>query len=155
MTGLAIFGVFFLMRSRLGLALRALGDDEIAASSTGVNLLLYKSIALMVSGFMASAMGAYYIQIVGTVNTTLFENLSFSLFPIFMVIIGGIRTFEGPIVGSIVFSLINYYVTGQFPGSTIDSLILSVTIIAVAVLLPRGLVPSLVSLRRHCRFRIT
>ncbi len=153
--GITIYGVYFLMRSRVGFALRALGDDELASSSLGINVLLYKSIALVASGFVASVAGAYYLQIIGTINTTLFQNLSFSLFPIFMVIIGGIGTFEGPIVGAVVFSLVNYYVTSQFPGSTIDTFVLSLMIIGVAVLLPRGLVSSVHELRRRTRTSIS
>jgi len=149
LAGITIFGAYFLMQSRVGFALRALGDDELASSSLGINVLLYKSIAVLTSGFIASAAGAYYLQIIGTINTTLFQNLNFSLFPIFMVIIGGIGTFEGPVLGAVVFSLINYYVTSQFPGSTVDTFILSLMIIGVAVLLPRGLVSSLHELRKR------
>jgi branched-chain amino acid transport system permease protein len=64
-----------------------------------------------------------------------------------MVIIGGIGTFEGPVLGAVVFSLINYYVTSQFPGSTIDTFILSLMIIGIAVLLPRGLVSSVAKVK--------
>lgn len=149
MTGLAIFIVYLLMQSRIGLALRAIGDGEVASSSIGINVLLYKTVALVVSGFLASVAGAYYLQIIGTVNTNLFENLSFSLFPIFMVIIGGSATFEGPIVGAIVFSFTNYYITTRFPSSTLDTLILSVLIMVVAVLMPKGIVSSIKGLLRR------
>lgn len=148
MAGLTIFGVYFLVRSRVGIALRAIGDDEVGSGSIGINVLYYKMIALVISGFVASVAGAYYLQILGTVNTTLFLNLNFSLFPIFMVIIGGLATFEGPIVGAIIFSLINYWLNSYFPGSTLDTLVLSLMIILVAVLLPRGILPSLRSALR-------
>ncbi len=143
MAGLTIFGVYFLVRSRVGIALRAIGDDEMGSGSIGINVLYHKMIALVVSGFVASTAGAYYLQIIGTVNTTLFLDLNFSLFPIFMVIIGGLATFEGPIVGAIIFSLINYWLTSEFPGSTLDTLVLSLMIIIVAVFVPRGILPSL------------
>lgn len=143
MAGLTIFGVYFLVRSRVGIALRAIGDDEIGSGSIGINVLYYKMIALVISGFVASTAGAYYLQIIGTVNTTLFLDLNFSLFPIFMVIIGGLATFEGPIVGAIIFSLITYWLTSDFPGSTLDTLVLSLMIIVVAVFVPRGILPSM------------
>ncbi|MDG6923600.1 MAG: branched-chain amino acid ABC transporter permease, partial [Nitrososphaerota archaeon] len=50
MTGFAIFVIFFMMRSRIGMALRSIGDDEVAAASAGVNVLRFKMIALIVSG---------------------------------------------------------------------------------------------------------
>src|SRR5438093_13089857 len=124
LAGITIFGAYVLMQSRVGFALRALGDDELASSSLGINVLLYKSIAVLTSGFIASAAGAYYLQIIGTINTTLFQNLNFSLFPIFMVIIGGIGTFEGPVLEAVVFSLINYYVQIQLRASTVYPFIL-------------------------------
>ncbi len=142
MAALTIFGVYFLVRSRVGVALRTIGDDEVGSESIGINVLYYKMIALVISGFLASIAGAYYLQIIGTVNTTLFLDLNFSLFPIFMVIIGGFATFEGPIVGAIIFSVINYWLTSEFPGSTLDTLVLSLMIIVVAVFVPRGILPS-------------
>ena len=140
LAALSIFGIFFLMRSRAGIALRAIGDSEIASSSLGINILLYKTIALVASGFLAALAGSFFIQYI-SIDSSLFLNLNYSLFPIFMVIIGGIGTFEGPILGAILFSLINYTLNNEFPGSTFDVLVFSLVIMVVAVLLPRGIVP--------------
>ncbi len=136
----AVFTVYFVMKSKLGLALRTLGNDEVAAVSIGTNVVLYKAMALMISGCMAAVAGLYYAEIAGTAETTVFQNLAFSLLPVFMVVIGGAGTLEGPIVGALLFSGLNYYVTSQFPGSTLDTFVLSLSIIAVAVYRPRGLV---------------
>jgi branched-chain amino acid transport system permease protein len=141
MSALAIFGTYFLMRSRVGIALRALGDDESASASLGVNTILYKTVALALSGFVAAVAGAYFLQLVGSVSTTGFDNLSYSLFPIFMVIIGGSGTFEGPIIGSVIFSVVDYSFTNYFKNTNFDVLFFSVVIMIVAVLLPRGIVP--------------
>jgi len=138
-----IIGIFFLLRSRVGIALRAIGDNETASSSLGINIVLYKSIALAISGFIASAAGCFFLLNLGTVSSTYFGDLTYSLFPIFMVIIGGIGTFEGPIVGSLIFSLIRYGAVTLFPGSTIDTPFFSLIIIIVAVLLPVGIAPSI------------
>jgi branched-chain amino acid transport system permease protein len=143
MVALMIFGVYFLVRSKVGIALRAVSDDEIGSGSIGINVLYYKTVALVVGGFAAAIVGAYYLQILGNVDTTLFLNLNFSLFPIFMVIIGGLGTFEGPIFGAIVFSLVDYWLTSALPGSTLDTFVLSLMIILVAVFLPKGVLPSI------------
>jgi branched-chain amino acid transport system permease protein len=140
-SGGSIFAIYFLMKSRIGLALRAMGDDENASSSLGVNTILYKTIALMVSGFIAALAGAYYVQIVGSVNTTEFGDLTYSLYPIFMVIIGGSGTFEGPVVGALIFSFIDYSFTDYFPNSNLAELFFAVVIMAVAVMIPKGVVP--------------
>ncbi len=142
LASLTILGVYILMRSKVGIALRAISDDEVGSASIGINVLYYKTIALVASGFVAAAAGAYYLQVLGDVDTTLFLNLNFSLFPIFMVIIGGLATFEGPIFGAIVFSLTDYWLTSALPGSTLDTFILSFLIIIVAVFLPKGVIPT-------------
>ncbi len=143
MTTAAIFGIFLLMRSRVGLALRAIGNDEQASSSLGVNIVVYKTIAVVVSGFIASVAGAYYLFLFGSVSSSSFEDLTLSLYPIFMVIIGGIGTFEGPIIGALIFSGIYYTGNTLFPGSTFDVPLFALIIMAVAVLLPLGIAPTL------------
>lgn len=152
LTGASIFAIFLLMQSRIGIALRAIGDDESASASLGVNPLLYKTFALCVSGFVGALAGGYFIQHF-SFNTTGFEDLTYSLFPIFMVIVGGIGTFEGPIVGALIFSVINYSVNADFPGTAYDVLLFSLVIMIVAVLVPKGLVPSSVKLVKKIRAR--
>jgi branched-chain amino acid transport system permease protein len=141
--GVIIFGIYIMMRSRIGIALRAIGDQETAALSLGVNAFLYKTFALALSGFLAAVAGGYFIQNI-SVDSTIFENLTYSLFPIFMVIIGGIGTFEGPIVGAVLFSAINYELDLIFPGSSYGVLLFSIIIMLVAVLVPRGIVPAII-----------
>lgn len=137
----ALLGVQLLMKSKVGFALRALGSDEVASSSLGVNVALYKAVALVVSGMLASLAGLYYLEIAGTADTTIFQNLSFSLLPLFMVIIGGTGTLDGPVVGALTFSVLNYFVTAEFPGSTLDVFVLSLAVVAIALFRPRGIVP--------------
>ena len=143
LTALTIFGIYFMMRSRIGMALRGVGDDEQVSATVGVNVLVFKTVALVASGVIAATAGSYYLSYILAVNTSIFLNLTFSLYPIFMVIIGGVGTFEGPIVGALLFSAITYEVNTYFPSSNIEVLIFSVVIMIVAVLLPKGLVPSL------------
>jgi branched-chain amino acid transport system permease protein len=149
-TTLSIFAIFLLMRSRIGIALRAVGDDETASASLGVNILMYKTVALVVSGFIGALAGGYFIQHF-SFNTTTFGDFTYSLFPIFMVIVGGIGTFEGPIAGALIFSVINYTVNADFPGTAYDVLLFSLVIMVVAVLVPKGLIPSAVKVAKRIR----
>jgi len=143
LTAATVFGIYFMMRSRIGMALRGVGDDEFASSTLGVNVFLFKTIALVGSGVITAIAGSYYLGYILAVNTSIFLNLTFSLYPIFMVIIGGIGTFEGPIIGALLFSAITYEVNTYFPSSDIEVLIFSIVIMAVAVLLPKGFAPSI------------
>lgn len=146
-TTLTVSTVYFVLKTRIGIALKAIGDDETVASSLGINPFKYKNIAFLISGFFASLAGGFYLQIVGTVSTTIFENLEFSLFPIFMVIIGGSGTFEGPLLGAVFFGIIDYYVTTLLPGTTVNDFILSLSIIVISLFLPNGIAPYLKKLR--------
>ncbi len=150
---ISILGTYLIMRTRIGVALRAIGDQETASSSLGVNILLYKTIALVLSGFLAAVAGGYFLQHI-SIDSTLFENLNYSLFPIFMVIIGGIGTFEGPILGAVLFSIINYALNGFFPGTSYDVLLFSLVIMIVAVALPKGVVPSIRKWRQMRRHQV-
>jgi branched-chain amino acid transport system permease protein len=150
---ISIFGTYLVMQTRIGVALRAIGDQETASSSLGVNTILYKTIALVLSGFLAAVAGGYFLQHI-SIDSTLFENLNYSLFPIFMVIIGGIGTFEGPIVGAVLFSVITYALNGIFPGTSYDVLLFSVVIMLVAVALPKGIVPSIRKRLQKSRSRV-
>jgi branched-chain amino acid transport system permease protein len=142
MAGLSIFGIFFLMRSPIGIALRGIGDDETAAATIGINVLQSKMIALVLSGFIASVAGAYYLGILGASNTSIFDDLTYSLFPAFMVVIGGIGSFEGPIVGALLFSAVSYGTVTYFQGSSFEVFAFSMMIMVVAVLLPKGIIPT-------------
>ena len=68
-----------------------------------------------------------------------------------MVVIGGIGTFEGPIIGTLIFGIVEYYSPTLFANSNADTLVFSLVIIVVAVVLPRGIVPSIVRVVRRDR----
>jgi ABC-type branched-subunit amino acid transport system permease subunit len=83
MTNCTIFGIYLLMRSRIRYPLKAIGEYEFAFSSLGVNILLFKSIALLAEGLIASIAGTYFLKCIGSINSTIFLNWTYSLFPMF------------------------------------------------------------------------
>jgi branched-chain amino acid transport system permease protein len=101
--------VYLFLRSKRGLALLAIRDNEVAAESQGVPVDRMKLAVYVVAAFGAGLAGALYF--VG--NLRISPNAAFSVnwtaFAIFMVVIGGIGRIEGPIVGAIVFWALNKY----------------------------------------------
>lgn len=95
----------FIMRSRIGHYLRAIRNDEIAARAMGVNTVRWKIFAFMVASGVAGVAGALYGHSVGLVSPVLGEFNEMAMIIIF-VVIGGMRTQAGPIVGAI---LIRYF----------------------------------------------
>lgn len=104
---LVVFGVLArnLARSKVGRAFAAIRDRDIAASVIGVNLTRYKVVAFAVSSFYAGVAGALVYTITGFIEPTSF-NLLLSVQYIAMVLIGGVATISGSIMGAFFITLL-------------------------------------------------
>jgi branched-chain amino acid transport system permease protein len=137
--------LFLLLRNRSGVALQAIRDDEEAAASLGVRVGRLKFVLFVLAGFGCGAAGAL-------ANTLFIQpqsifGVQWSAYLIFMVLVGGLGTFEGPIIGAILFFVIQY----EFADLGAWYLIgLGLIAVAFALLLPRGLW-SLINDRLHIR----
>ncbi len=95
--------VYLILRSRLGLALTAVRDSEPAAQSLGVSVLRAKVIVYLVAAFGCGTAGALiYLNLLRIQPDSAFS-INWTAYIIFIVVIGGIGTIEGPIVGTAVF----------------------------------------------------
>jgi branched-chain amino acid transport system permease protein len=94
---------YSILRSRIGLALTAIRDDEAAARSLGVNVLRMKILVWVIAAFGTGVAGAVIGLNQVRVDPTSAYTVNWTAFMIFIVVIGGIGTIEGPIVGTIVF----------------------------------------------------
>jgi branched-chain amino acid transport system permease protein len=95
--------VYALLRSRVGLALTAMRDDESAARSLGVNVLRMKILVWVVAAFGTGVAGAVIGLNQVRVDPSAAYTVNWTAFMIFIVVIGGIGTIEGPIVGTLIF----------------------------------------------------
>lgn len=89
-----------LARSRIGRAFSAIRDRDIAAEIMGIDLTRYKVIAFAVSSFYAGVAGALLYTVTGFLEPTSF-NLTLSVFYVAMVLIGGVATISGSIMGAV------------------------------------------------------
>jgi branched-chain amino acid transport system permease protein len=94
---------YLLLRSRIGLALTAIRDDETAARSLGVNVLRAKVIVWVVAALGCGLAGAVTYLNLLRVQPDAAYDVNWSAYMIFIVVIGGIGTIEGPIIGAIIF----------------------------------------------------
>ena len=94
---------YVLLRSRVGLALAAIRDDETAARSLGVNVLRTKVLVWVVAALGCGLAGAVIYLNLLRIQPDAAYTVNWSAFMIFIVVIGGIGTIEGPIIGTIVF----------------------------------------------------
>jgi branched-chain amino acid transport system permease protein len=136
MTAFFVGLLFVLLRSRLGSSLQAIRDDEEAAASVGVRVVAGKRILFVLAALGCGAAGALTLANILFIEPTSIFSVNYSAFMIFMVLVGGLGTFEGPIIGAIVF----YVIQKQFGNDGTWYLVgLGATAIAFALLLPRGL----------------
>jgi branched-chain amino acid transport system permease protein len=102
--------VFFLLRSRRGLALSAIRDAEAAADSLGVDGFRTKLVVYVLTAFGTGMIGALiYLQKARISPDAAFSVLDWTAYVIFIVVIGGIGTIEGPIVGAVVLYVLQDY----------------------------------------------
>ncbi|HXR14489.1 MAG TPA: branched-chain amino acid ABC transporter permease [Solirubrobacteraceae bacterium] len=128
--------LFLLLRSRLGSSLQAIRDDEEAAASVGVRVVAGKRMLFVLAGLGCGAAGALTLANILFIEPTSIFSVNYSAFMIFMVLVGGLGTFEGPIIGAIIF----YFIQNQFSSNGTWYLVaLGGTAIAFALFLPRGL----------------
>jgi branched-chain amino acid transport system permease protein len=128
--------VYLLLRTRLGASLQAIRDDEEAAASVGISVMRAKRILYLLAAVGCGAAGALTLANTLFIQTQAVFGVQWSAYMIFMVLVGGLGTVEGPIVGAIVFFLIQnkfadygaWYLVG-----------LGATAIVFALFLPRGL----------------
>jgi branched-chain amino acid transport system permease protein len=98
--------MYWLLRSRLGLALTAIRDSEVAAESQGVNVRGVKFGVYVLSAGGCGLVGAlYYLNALRIAPNAAFD-VGWTAAIIFIVVIGGIGTLEGPIVGTLVYFLL-------------------------------------------------
>lgn len=147
----ALTAVLLLARSRYGLALRALGDSENAASAVGIEAASIRRVALMLSaGIIGLAAGAYYIQVLQVNPGTAF-GINWVAVVIFVVVLGGIGTIEGPIIGTAVYFVLrdSFAELGELYFVLMGALAIIVTIFA-----PNGLWGLIRSLLRKDLFPV-
>lgn len=139
-TVLTVVSTYLIVKSPLGLGMRAIHDDESAASSLGVNPLKYKMYAFVVSSFMAGATGAIYAQFTLYVNPESTLDVVWMIDTLVVVILGGMGTMLGPVLGAALFVGLD---TGlrALPGAAGDfaTTVEGLLIILFIVFVPSGL----------------
>ena len=128
--------VYWLLRSRQGLALTAIRDSEVAAASQGIDVRAVKFLVYVVAGFGAGLAGALYFLSNLRISPDAAFGVNWTAYIIFIVVIGGIGTIEGPIVGTVI-----YFVLREFFGDFGTWYLMTLGLVAIVVMVkfPKGL----------------
>jgi branched-chain amino acid transport system permease protein len=128
--------LFLLLRSPLGTSLQAIRDDEDAAQSLGVRVASRKRLLFVLAGFGCGAAGVLVVANSLFIEPGSVFSVQWSAYMIFMVLVGGLGTFEGPILGAILLFAIQTTFTQGGPWYLVG---LGATAALFALVLPRGL----------------
>ena len=134
---LATLVVYLITRSRIGLALRAIREDEISAASHGISVLKYKVLAFMVGAFMAGVAGSIYGYYLFHLEPASVFNMNWLFYPILMVVLGGTGTVIGPLIGSLIVTALFAYGDIYFGGY--HPIVSGLLIILVMKFMPGGI----------------
>lgn len=136
---MALAGYQALLRSRHGLAFQALGDDEISAELSGIDVTKYKvGTAAMASGLIG-LIGALYAEVNGFISPSVFV-LGHVDIPVFVaLLLGGMRTLLGPVVGAVLLSAVDEVVR---PFGQLTVLTYGTLMVALFLLFREGVVPA-------------
>lgn len=153
LTLFTIGAAYALVKSRLGLGLVAVRENEDAAESLGVNAFAHKLLALAVSAFLGGLAGGAYAYYQASYYFNYTFSPPWSLEPVNMAFIGGVGTIHGPVIGAIFFVLLKEWLVlrvGEY-----HLIIFGVLFILVVLFLPGGLVEAWERIRRVVVRRMT
>jgi branched-chain amino acid transport system permease protein len=129
--------VYGLLRSRLGLAITAIRDDETASVSLGIRIERVKFAVYVVVASLTGMVGTLIaLQKIRISPNAVFSLNDWTAFVIFIVVIGGIGTIEGPIVGTLVYFLLREFLADL---GSLYLLILGAFAIVIMLVAPRGI----------------
>jgi branched-chain amino acid transport system permease protein len=132
-----LLAIVWLMRSRYGLALTAIRDNELGARSNGIDVMRIKYAVYIAVAFGTAMVGALiFLQKIRISPDTAFSVNDWTAFVIFITVIGGIGRIEGPVIGTVIFFLLRQTLSDL---GAIYLLILGVVAIAVMLKAPKGL----------------
>ena len=128
--------MFVLLRSRVGTAVQAIRDDESAAASVGVRVIAAKRLIFTIAAFGCAAAGALWLATALTFQPRTYFGIQWTAYMLFMALVGGLGTFEGPIIGAVIFFILE----DRFGATGVWYLVgLGIAATLFSLLLPRGI----------------
>jgi branched-chain amino acid transport system permease protein len=140
-------------RSRFGLQLMAIRDDEARARGMGVRTGPVKLAAFVLSAIPVGMVGGMYAYFLGAIYPQVAFDPLFDIAVALMGFIGGLGTIAGPLLGGLVLESLQQYFTQQFSDNGLYLVIYGGLFLVVILVLPRGVIPSTAALYRSWRTR--
>jgi branched-chain amino acid transport system permease protein len=132
---------WLIRRSRFGLQLRAIRDDEDRARGLGVHAMRVKLTAFVLSGAITGLVGGLWFFYLAQVEPSTGFDPLFDLSVVLMAFLGGLGTVSGPVLGALIIEPGQLYLTANTNGYISEILLGSLFLVAV-LLVPRGVIPT-------------
>jgi branched-chain amino acid transport system permease protein len=148
MLGLAV-GTTLLARwifyTKFGLGLNAIRENESTSETIGVNSTMVKIQAFVLSAFLVGVIGGIYAYYRTYVHTTTVFDPNLSVAIVLMAIFGGSATWQGPVIGAVILTLIDQVLISAFPGAPaeISRFIYGLILVLVIMFMPSGIMHSI------------
>jgi branched-chain amino acid transport system permease protein len=130
--------IWYILKSRIGLAFSAIRENELEARAAGVDPVRYRLLAFALSAYIAGVAGALQIHHIGYITPEIFGT-DLSFWPVTYVMFGGVGTLAGPVIGTVILTVI--WEGLKMAGFTFSRYVLiGILLILVIIFLPKGLV---------------
>lgn len=136
---ITVIGSWYVSQSRLGYALRAIGEDETVARHTGINTTWIKVLCFALSASAMALVGATLALRYPYIDASIAFNNSWSFQVLIAALLGGASRFWGPMVGAIPLVLLSEFLAGTFPHHF--SIALGLCFVVIVYFIPGGLAP--------------
>jgi branched-chain amino acid transport system permease protein len=136
-----------IIRSRIGLGLRALGDSEIGAAASGVDVARYKAWMFTLGAIFAGVAGALFVHYISVISPDTYS-VDFSILMVMILALGGKDTLVGALIGAIIVTILPIMLAGYDNYST---LVFGVLFLAVVMFMPKGIAGTVESLLKRMK----
>jgi branched-chain amino acid transport system permease protein len=133
---------WLIRRSRFGLQLRAIRDDEDRAAGLGVRAMPVKLTAFVITAVVTGMAGGLWFYFIGQALPQFAFDPFFDLSVVVMAFLGGLGTIAGPILGALIIEPGQQWLTLQYTNEYLSEILLGVLFLAVILFLPRGIIPT-------------
>jgi ABC-type branched-subunit amino acid transport system ATPase component/ABC-type branched-subunit amino acid transport system permease subunit len=147
---LTIATAWWIRRTKFGMGLIAIREDEDKAAAVGVNTPIYKMLAYIASAVWIGAAGGVYAYYLSFIDPRNMFDIVYSVFVVLAVLLGGRGTLWGPVLGAFILEPLNQITNNDFNrwfgsgvwGANQRLIFFGALLILVVLLLPRGIIPS-------------
>jgi branched-chain amino acid transport system permease protein len=144
--GIVVFAALLsamVRRSRFGLQLLAIRDDEDRAAGLGVKVFAVKLTGFSLSAFAVGMAGALYAVFIGQIYPQFVFDPIFDISVALMAIFGGLGTFVGPLLGALILETLQQYVTLTYSNGSLYLIIYGAIFLVVILFMPQGIIIAL------------